>query len=263
MKSVVITGSTRGIGLGLAEAFLELGCRVTVSGRGAEGVEAAVALLAGRHGVDRVHGHPCDVTQLDQVQALWDAALARWGRVDIWINNAGVSHRRANLWELARDEIDAPVATNLLGSLYGCKVATAGMLAQGSGAVYNMEGLGSAGPTVPGVAVYGASKSAVRYLTKALAKEVEGTPVLVGALSPGMVVTDLLTRGAQDDPARFERAKRVFNILADLVETVTPWLAERALANTRNGATIAWLTTPKSAWRFLAAPFRRRDLFGE
>ena len=263
MKNVVITGSTRGIGGGLADAFLTLGCKVMVSGRTAERVKETAELLGGRHGINAVHGHPCDVTQFDQVQALWDAAVARWGRVDIWINNAGISHRQANLWGLGLDEIDGTVETNLLGTLYGCKVAIAGMLAQGGGTVYNMEGLGSAGPIVPGVSVYGASKSAVRYLTTALAKETKDTPVLVGSLSPGMVVTDLLMRSSQDDPARFQRTKKVLNVLADRVETVTPWLAERALENTKNGVTIAWLTTLKSAWRFLTAPLNKRDLFGE
>ena len=234
-----------------------------MSGRTSERVNETVDLLGGRHGVNAVHGHPCDVTHLDQVQALWDVAVERWGSVDIWINNAGVTHRQANLWELDIDEIEATVDTNLLGSLHGCKVAIAGMLAQGGGAVYNMEGLGSAGPIVPGVSVYGTSKSAVRYLTRSLAKETEGTSVLVGALSPGMVLTDLLLRDSDVDAERFQQTKRIFNILADRVETVAPWLAERVLKNTKHGATIAWLTMTKSAWRFMTAPFNKRDLFGE
>jgi NAD(P)-dependent dehydrogenase (short-subunit alcohol dehydrogenase family) len=262
-KAIVITGSTRGIGFGLAEAFLNLGCHVVVCGRTEARTQATVDLLGGRFGVNAVHGHPCDVTDLDQVQALWDAAVVRYGRVDIWINNAGISHNQASLWEMDRETIDAVTATNLTGTLYGCKVALAGMVGRGGGAIYNMEGLGSAGPVVGGLAVYAASKSAVRTLTKARAKQVEGTPVLVGALSPGMVITDLLMRDRERDPAAFERAKRIYRILADRVETVTPWLARRALDNEKNGATIAWLTTPKSSWRFLTAALSRRDPFAD
>ncbi|WP_433655029.1 SDR family NAD(P)-dependent oxidoreductase [Nocardia sp. CA-128927] len=124
-----------------------------------------------------------------------------------------------------------------------------------------MEGLGSDGRTVPGLSVYGASKRALTYLTEALAKEVP-PGVSVGLLSPGMVVTDLLTHGYAD-PAELAKARKIFNILADRVDTVAPWLAERAVAPARNGAHVRWLTTPKVIGRFALAPVRRRDLFAE
>lgn len=151
--------------------------------------------------------------------------------------------------------------TNLLGVLNGCAVAVPAMAAHGRGHIWNMEGLGSDGRSVPGLGVYGASKRAVTYLTEALAKE---TPdqVTVGLLSPGMVVTDLLI-GGYSDPAELAKARRIFNILADRVETVTPWLAERAVTRTRNGAHVRWLTTGKVLRRFAAAPFRTRDLFAD
>ena len=89
MKTVVITGSTRGIGRGLAENFLARGCKVVVSGRQAEGVAAVVTELAGRHGEENVAGKACDISDGSQLQGLWDEAASRFGRVDIWINNAG------------------------------------------------------------------------------------------------------------------------------------------------------------------------------
>jgi hypothetical protein len=76
-----------------------------------------------------------------------------------------------------------------------------------------------------------------------------------------MVVTDLLTNQYEDRPQDWEQAKRIFNILADRVETVTPWLAQRLLENNRTGARISWLTRRKIMWRFLTAPFSERDLF--
>mgnify|MGYP001822142573 FL=1 len=99
MKSVVITGSTRGIGHGLAENFLERDCRVVISGRSPDAVAAAVADLGGRHGADRVAGRACEITDNDQVQQLWDAAVSEFGRVDIWVNNAGISSARKPLAE--------------------------------------------------------------------------------------------------------------------------------------------------------------------
>ena len=261
MKSVVVTGSTRGIGYGLADSFLALGCAVVVSGRTPPGVENAATELSARHGASRVLGHPCDVTQLEQAKSLWDSATARFGRIDIWINNAGVSHFRDNCWEHTEEQIRTVVETNLLGTVYCAKVAIRGMLEQGGGSLYNMEGLGSDGRKVKGLALYGTTKFAVRYFTKSLVEETAGTPVLVGALSPGMVVTDLLMGEFKERPEDWERARRVFNILADRVETVAPWLAREVLTNDKTGARIAWLTRPKVIGRFLAAPFRKRDLF--
>jgi NAD(P)-dependent dehydrogenase (short-subunit alcohol dehydrogenase family) len=261
MRHIVITGSTRGIGYGLAEAFLARGCCVTVSGRSQPGVDAAVERLAATFQPDRIFGQACDVAQPAQVQSLWDQASARFGQVDIWINNAGMSNPQKPLWQQTAETTQAVVATNLLGTIHGAQVAIRGMLGQGFGSVYLMEGLGSNGSRVDGLALYGATKYAVRYLCESLARETRATPLVVGALSPGMVVTDLLTGDYAGRPAEWRRARRIFNILADRVETVTPWLAEQVLANTRSGRHIAWLTRGKIIRRFLAAPLRRRDLF--
>jgi short-subunit dehydrogenase len=161
------------------------------------------------------------------------------------------------------DEIAAIVQTNLVGTMYGAKVALCGLLEQGGGSLYNMEGLGSDGRRVDGLTVYATSKCAVRFLTESLVLETKGTPVLVGALSPGMVTTEFITGRYEDRSEDWERAKRIFNILADRVETVTPWLAGKVLANQRTGVRFEWLTRGKVLARFLSAPFRNRDLFGE
>ena len=109
MKTVVITGSTRGIGYGLANSFLNLGCAVVVSGRATASVERAVAQLMAKYEPDHGFGLPCDVTCLEQVQALWDAALARFGKIDIWINNAGVGHPQVDFWDCSQEQIQAVV----------------------------------------------------------------------------------------------------------------------------------------------------------
>ena len=261
MKIVVITGSTRGIGYGLADSFLALGCAVTISGRTLASVEKAVTELSAKHQADRVLGHPCDVTDSEQVQALWDAAQAHWGKIDIWINNAGIGHSQTDFWDHSPDQIRAVVDTNLVGAMYGSIVALRGMLAQGFGGLYNVEGLGSDGHTVKGLALYGSTKSGLRYLDQSLMQETRGTPVLVGALRPGMVMTDLVTKQYKERPQDWERDKHIINILADRVETVTPWLARKVLANDKTGVRITWLTRRKVIGRFLAAPFGKRSLF--
>jgi NAD(P)-dependent dehydrogenase (short-subunit alcohol dehydrogenase family) len=250
------------MGFALADAFLGLGSQVVISGRTQEGVQAAVDQLCQRHNGKDIFGQCCDVVDTSQVQALWEAAKDHFGRIDVWINNAGISHPQANLWEHANLLIETVVETNVIGTIYGTKVAVLGMLAQGYGALYNMEGLGSDGRIVDGLALYGSTKSALRYLDRSLEKQLRGTPVIMGALSPGMLATDMLTAQYKDrPPVEWERAKKVFTLLADRVENVAPWMAEQIIKNEKSGVRIKWLTTGKLLRRFLLAPFRKRDLF--
>ena len=263
---VVITGGTRGIGLGLAREFGARNCRVVICGRTSSAVDTALLKLHAA-GVPAA-GVPTDVTDRDQVQALWDHAVLTYGRVDIWINNAGMSVPRRGLPQVPVDAVDAIVRTNLIGVINGSAVAQAGFDLQaqsGSGGwIWNMEGFGSNGQKQPGMTTYGATKRAVTYLTESLVKETRGTGTKVGFLSPGIVVTDLLVDDYDGQPEAFEKVRKIFNILGDRVETVTPWLADKVLATVdrgRTGSRVAWLTGPKAAGRFATAGFRKRDIF--
>jgi NAD(P)-dependent dehydrogenase (short-subunit alcohol dehydrogenase family) len=144
--------------------------------------------------------------KVEQVQALWDHARGVWGTVDIWINNAGASGSEAMVWDLPPEEASAVIDTNILGTIYGCQIAVRGMLDQGVGAIYNMEGMGSDGRMHAGLTTYGTSKYAVSYFSRALAKELTDHPILIGSLRPGMVVTTFLTDQYRDRPEDFERA---------------------------------------------------------
>jgi NAD(P)-dependent dehydrogenase (short-subunit alcohol dehydrogenase family) len=260
-KFIVITGSTRGIGFGLADSFLASGGAVFVSGRSAEACDRAVQELAARHDPQRVFGAACDVTDPSQVQSLWNKAKDRFGRIDIWINNAGYSGDEGLVWQLSPEQVQAVIATNVLGTIYGTQVAVRGMLDQGSGAIYNMEGMGSDGRKHAGLTMYGTSKYAVHYFTQSTALELKGKPVIIGALRPGMVITDMITDRYRDRPDEFESAKRIFNIIADRVENVTPWLVQQILANQKTGVTLTYSSMWKMLWRFITVPFSKRDLF--
>jgi short-subunit dehydrogenase len=264
MKSTVITGSTKGIGLGLAREFLKKGYSVFISGRNKERLEQQIKILGKEFGEDNVGGRECDVTDINMVRGLWDAAKKKYDRVDVWINNAGVTTTKENLWDLDTVQIASVINTNITGVIYGCQVALKGMVEQGSGQIYNLEGFGSDDMKLPGMTIYGTTKRAVRYFTESLTDETEGLPVQIGALSPGMVVTDFMLDGLRKiSKEKQEANKAIFNILADKVETVTPFLVEGILKNNKTGARIVWLTEEKAGERFNSDEYNSRDLFSE
>ena len=91
--------------------------------------------------------------QYDEVEGLWKAAIDEFGRVDIWINNAGAGNPQIPIWDYSQELIDKVVGANVTGAFYGMNVALKGMKQQGFGSIYNMEGLGSSGPVIKGLAL--------------------------------------------------------------------------------------------------------------
>lgn len=261
MKTIVITGATRGIGFGLAVESLRKQHRVVISGRSETAALQAARQLEEMTGNPAVLGRACDVRELGQVQALWDAAVERFGRVDIWINNAGIGHAVTPSWKIEEDLVRAIVETNFLGTYHGCKVAINGMQAQGRGAVYNMEGYGSDGRIRMGLSIYGSTKSAVRFLSNSLVSELKGSPVILGTLQPGMVATEMVTGQYTGRPDEWQRVKKIFNIFVESVEAVSQPLTEKILANDRNGAQLRAFPRSRVYFRFLTAPFVKREVF--
>ena len=261
MKNIVITGSTRGIGFSMATEFLRAGCNVTLSGRGEALAEAAHTALSPFEG--KYIYVPCNVQEKASLQKLWDTSLAQWGGIDIWINNAGQNASHVFSWETGETYTENVIKTNILGMIYGSQIAASGMLKQGHGTIYSMEGLGSNNMIQPKTILYGTTKHALTYFMKGLAKELEGTGVIVGRLSPGMMLTDFITKtpdGEQSEIISDEKFKKLFNILADKPETVARFFISRILSNTKNNVQIAWLTNRKAAWRFMTAGLRKNRL---
>ena len=263
-RNVVVTGSTRGIGFGLAEAFLAAGCHVTINGRTAAGVAEAVDRLATKHPRERILGHACDVSSYAALRHLFTTAAARTGSVDVWINNAGAGATQQPFAQQTPEEAAAIISANLLGTVLGTRAAIEGMKAQpGGGKIFNFEGFCSDGRMKRvGMAVYGATKTATRYFSESVAKELEGSTVKIGTIVPGVVVTDMLVSQFDGVPrANWERSRRLYNVIGDTVETVAPWLANEVLAAERNNSKVAWISIPKVIGRFLNPKYRNRDLF--
>jgi short-subunit dehydrogenase len=261
MKNVVITGSTRGLGFEMAKEFLSAGCNVTISGSKPKSFEDAKEKLK-KHENKFIYV-TCNVRNINDMKSLWLKSVEKWGSVDIWINNAGQNSPREMIWDTPEEYIDAVVDTNIKGVMYGSKIAAENMLKQGHGQIWNMEGLGSNDMMIEQTILYGTSKRALTYFTKGLAKELNNSPVKAGRLSPGMMLTDFITKsptGEVSSVTRDMRFRKVFNTLGDKPDTVAKYFVPRILTNTKQDAHLVWLTNMKSAKRFMTAPFYKREL---
>ncbi len=265
MSTVVITGSARGLGYELAKNFRKADYNVVLSDINLTNLDKAVISLSEISGKGGVIGVECNVCDLEQVENLFVKASEAFGRVDVWINNAGVNQAPKHAWELEEKEIDFLINVDLKGTINGSNVAMRNMIKQGGGAIYNVEGFGSNDAYQEFLVMYGTTKRAVTYFTTALAKEAEltGANVIVGKLSPGIMITEFLTssNGKDDSSELSEKVKKVYNILGDYPDVIAEFLVEKMLANKKNDVRINWLTNGKAALRFMTAGFNKRDFF--
>ena len=186
MKTVVITGSARGLGFNMARFFREYGYNVVISDLREENLIKAKEELEKRVSIGRIVYKVCNVSKLEELQQLMSFAIAEFNSVDIWINNAGVNQPQKAIWELSESEINTIIDVDLKGAIYGSKVAMEEMSKVHSGAIYNIEGYGSNDAHMLGLNMYGTSKRAVTYLTESLAQEAEErhTGVIVRQTKP-------------------------------------------------------------------------------
>ena len=169
---------------------------------------------------------------LNELEELMKFAVQEFKVVDIWINNAGVNQPQKAVWELTENEINTIIDVDLKGTIYGSKVAMEEMSKNHNGAIYNIEGYGSNDAHMLGLNMYGTSKRAVTYFTESLAQEAEekNTGVIVGKLSPGIMITDFTTHSLVNDSIELsEKTKRVYNILGDTPETVGKFLVDEII----------------------------------
>jgi NAD(P)-dependent dehydrogenase (short-subunit alcohol dehydrogenase family) len=194
-QTVLITGALTGIGRATALAFAREGARIVISGRRDDAGAALAAELRGLGA--EAEFIRSDVRSDDDLRALVDRTIARFGRLDVAINNAGTEGRPGPLTEQTADSYAATFDTNVLGTLLSLKHELRAMQPQGSGSIVNVSStMGHRG--APGASVYTASKHAVEGLTKAAALEAAAYGVRVNAVAPGPVDTEMLTRFTGD-----------------------------------------------------------------
>jgi 3-hydroxybutyrate dehydrogenase len=192
----LVTGSTSGIGLGIAENLAAAGAHVVINGFGAASeIEATRAGLAQRHGVEIAYDG-ADMSRADAIEAMVKSAIARFGRLDILVNNAGIQHV-APIDEFPADKWDAIIAINLSAAFHTIRHALPVMKRQGFGRIVN---IASAHALVasPFKSAYVAAKHGIAGLTKTVALEVAEQNITANAVCPGYVLTPLVQKQIPD-----------------------------------------------------------------
>lgn len=225
-KVVVVTGSTRGFGFASASALLEAGATVAITGRSQDALDRALNNLQ-LHG--SVRGFFLDVREESQAYRLVEQVNAEFGRIDVWINNAGYSNAAGRMLDMNPQEALEMFRANDLGLLYCTQAILHDMLPRKSGLVVNIYGNGSFLRPASPTGLYGATKAWVSSFTRSLAVELKGSGVRLIGFSPGMLTTDMLTRPAVVGEYGKERMKNYGFVLRFLSRP--PETAARVLVN--------------------------------
>ena len=191
-KTAIVTGGARGIGRAIVERLASEGARVLI----ADIDEAAGKAAAGEIGAGaQVFG--LDVTSESSWQAAVEQATSAWGKVEILVNNAGIAGRSAPAWELSVQEWLDVINIDLTGVFLGCRAVLPGMIERGYGRIVNIASIaGKEGN--PNAVPYSAAKSGVIGLTKSVAKEVATKGVIVNAITPAVIATEILKQVSQE-----------------------------------------------------------------
>jgi NAD(P)-dependent dehydrogenase (short-subunit alcohol dehydrogenase family) len=203
-KVAVVTGGGAGLGLGIAEAFVEAGATVVVADVSADAATDVARRLSADGG--KAVAIATDVTRRSDVEALFDEVARAIGPPDILVNNAGIVVNRPAV-DITEDDFDRIVAVNLKGVVFCSQAAAKLMIPAGGGRIINIAS-SAARAAAPGYCLYSATKSAVQALTRALAVEWAPHGILVNAISPGVIDTPLTQGLRARDPAFFARRDR-------------------------------------------------------
>ncbi|MDR5857276.1 SDR family NAD(P)-dependent oxidoreductase [Caballeronia sp. LZ062] len=195
-RTVVITGGARGIGLAVAQRALLSGANVALWDVDAERLQRTRAELASKHEDRTVSECVVELTDEASVEAAAQSTLAAHGKIDVLVNNAGITGGNGSTWELAPDVWRRVIDVNLIGPYLTCRAVVPHMLKNGYGRIVNVASIaGKEGN--PNASHYSASKAGLIGLTKSLGKELAGKNILVNAVTPAAAKTEIFDSMSQ------------------------------------------------------------------
>lgn len=213
-KIIVITGGSQGFGLALAGALKNEDCRVVISSNEKECLESASKEL----GVDHFLA---DVTSFEDIKKLAEYTVQNYGRIDVWINNAGIQIAPSLVEEVDIKKLHNLFEINFFGYFYGCKVVIPYFKKQNSGVIININSTaGLEGK--PNISVYSSSKFAIKGLTESLRKELMGSNINVYQIFPGGMQTDIYKEKYPDDIKEYMSVKSVVEKVIVNLKSETP-----------------------------------------
>ncbi len=193
-RKAVITGGGRGIGLAIAERFLDSKAEVSLWDVDAHALDAATKRLAGR---GNVHSTVVDVTDAASVTAGAQAAIGQMGRIDILVNNAGITGPNERTWEYSPDNWRRVIDVNLTGPFLCCREVVPLMMREKYGRIVNVASIaGKEGN--PNAPAYSAAKAGLIGLTKSLAKELATAGIVVNCVTPAAVETEIFKQMTEE-----------------------------------------------------------------
>ena len=191
-RTAIVTGGAQGLGYAIAETFIAEGVRVVLGDLDLAKTRDAADALGGPEVACAVS---CDVTSAAEVDALVATAVGRFGRLDIMVNNAGIT-RDATLRKMTEEQFDEVIAVHLKGTWNGTRAAAAVMREQGNGSIINMSSISGKVGFI-GQTNYSAAKAGIVGLTKAASKELAHLGVRVNAIQPGLIRSAMTTAMSQ------------------------------------------------------------------
>ncbi len=258
-KVVVITGSTRGIGKAIAHEFVREDAKVVITSSSQDNVLAAVAEFP----PGTVYGCVCNVVSMADMEQLIVAATSKFGKVDCFINNAGISDSFRSITESDPDEWGKVIDTNLKGTYNGCRTAISYFLQENrKGKIINMAGSGTdTGSNTPYLSAYGSTKAAIARFTYAVAEEYRHTGISVMLLHPGLVRTGMVST---DNPtSELSRQLTTFNTILDIFAQPPSVAARLAVklasdwSDSKTGIYLSALNGRRKKRLLLTYPFRK------
>jgi 3-oxoacyl-[acyl-carrier protein] reductase len=201
-KVVLVTGSSRGIGLAEARVFAQEGARLAINGVNPQRAEEAAAALRAQ-GAD-ARAFAADVTRADEVVRLFSRIAEAMGRCDVLVNNAGLAgrHLGKTVEQITEEDWDAVIDSHLRATWLCTRAALPAMRAAKWGRIVNTSSIHHTGGGRPGLASYAAAKGAISAFSRTAAKEVAADGITVNTVAPGFVRTDMLTRLPGDFQSR-------------------------------------------------------------